>query len=228
MAFPSWFFFIALDVNSSAMRNRKGESRWSVSCSRSLGKAIAPFGVIQDARFSKLQFSKLRKFPSFPSLLRMFIMEVIILLSPFYVTIEMILSMWQIIYWFSFIRFLNYILLIMLLQLSWFFPLCLCPPRTPHSLRQSPHHCSCSWVMQISSLATPFPILYFTFLWLFCNYLFVLYPLTLFIHSPTTTSHLATIKMFSISILSLFYLFGLVWFLDSIVDRYIFLPFYHS
>ena len=33
--------------------------------------------------------------------------------------------------------------------------------------------CSCPWVMWISSLAAPFPILYFTSPWLFCNYLFV-------------------------------------------------------
>ena len=44
-----------------------------------------------------------------------------------------------------------YILLIMLLQLSQFFPFCLPPPRTPHSLKQSPHHCSCLWVMHINS-----------------------------------------------------------------------------
>ena len=41
----------------------------------------------------------------------------------------------------------------------------------PHSLRQSPHHCSCLWIIRISTLATPFPILYTP--WLFCNYLFV-------------------------------------------------------
>ena len=75
--------------------------------------------------------------------------------------------------------FLNYILLIMLLQLSQFFPLCPPPPRTPRSLRQSPHHCSCPWVMCISSLATPFAILYFTPPWLLCNYLSALLnPLT--------------------------------------------------
>ena len=67
-----------------------------------------------------------------------------------------------------------YILLIMLLQFSWFSPLCPPPTSTPHSLRQAPHHCSCPWVMHISSLATPCPILYFTSPWLFCNYLFVL------------------------------------------------------
>ena len=69
---------------------------------------------------------------------------------------------------------LNCILLIMLLQLSWFFSLYPPPPSTPHSLRQSPHHCSCLWVKCISSLSTPFPLLYFTSLWLFCSYLFLL------------------------------------------------------
>ena len=38
---------------------------------------------------------------------------------------------------------------------------------------------SCPWVMCISSLATPCPVLYFTSPWLFCNYLFILLnPLT--------------------------------------------------
>ena len=74
---------------------------------------------------------------------------------------------------------INYILLIMLLQLSWFFLLCPPPPSTPYSLRQSSLLCSGPWVMGISSSATPFPILYFTSPWLFCNYLFVLLnPLT--------------------------------------------------
>ena len=57
------------------------------------------------------------------------------------------------------------------------------PPSTPHSLRQFPHLCSCPWVMHIRSLASPFPALYFTSPWIFCNYLFVLLnPLT---SSPT-------------------------------------------
>ena len=52
-------------------------------------------------------------------------------------------------------------------------------PSTSYSLRQSPHHCSCPWVMCISSLDSPFPVLSFTFPWLFCNYLFArLNPLT--------------------------------------------------
>ena len=61
------------------------------------------------------------------------------------------------------------------------------PPSTPHSLRQFLHLCSCPWVMRVSSLATPFPILYFTSPWLFCNYLFVL-PNPLTSHSFSHTS----------------------------------------
>ena len=77
----------------------------------------------------------------------------------------------------------------MLLQLSWFFSLCRPPSSTPNSLRQSPCHCSCPWIMCISSLAAPFPIL-FTSPWLFCNYLFVLInPLTSS-PIPQTPSHL--------------------------------------
>ena len=63
------------------------------------------------------------------------------------------------------------------------------PPSTQHpqSLRQSPHHCSCPWVMHISSLATSFPILYFISPRLFCNYQFVLFnPLT---SHPFSQSH---------------------------------------
>ena len=77
----------------------------------------------------------------------------------------------------------------MLLQLSQFFPFCFPPPSTPLSLRQSHHHCSCPLVMYMSSLATPFPILYFTSPWLFCDYLFVLFnPLTSSLIFPHPTS----------------------------------------
>ena len=122
--------------------------------------------------------------------------------------------------------FFNYILLIMLLQWSQFFSFCPPPPRTPYSLRQSPHHCSCPWVMHISSLASPFPVLYFTYLWLFYNYLFVLLnPLTSS-PIPLTTlpsgNHQNTLCIHdSVSVLVC-----LVCFLDSIIDRYVFLPFY--
>ena len=64
------------------------------------------------------------------------------------------------------------------------FPLCPSPPGTPHSLQQSPHHSSCPWVMHISSLASPFPILFLTSTCLFCTYqLCFLFPV-LFPHSP--------------------------------------------
>ena len=79
----------------------------------------------------------------------------------------------------------------MLLQLSQFFPLNPPPPSTSPSLRLSPHHCSCPWVMCIRSLASPFPILYFTSPWLFWNYLFVLLnPLTSSPILPYPPSHL--------------------------------------
>ena len=82
---------------------------------------------------------------------------------------------WDLLYRFY---FFNYILLIMLLLLSQFFPLCPPPLSTPY-LQAIPHHCSCPCVMCIGSLATPFPVLYYTSTWLFCNYLFVLLsPLT--------------------------------------------------
>ena len=62
----------------------------------------------------------------------------------------------------------------MLLQLSQFFLLCLPPPSTPHSFRQSLQLSSRPWVMHVSSLASPFLMLYFTSPWVFYNYLFVL------------------------------------------------------
>ena len=48
--------------------------------------------------------------------------------------------------------FFNYILLIILLQLSQFILFCSSPSSIPHSLRQFPHHCSCTWVMSLSAL----------------------------------------------------------------------------
>ena len=59
------------------------------------------------------------------------------------------------------------------------FPICTNPPSSPCFLRQSSYLCSCPLVMHISSLAIPFPILYFTSPWPFCTYQFVLLnPLT--------------------------------------------------
>ena len=76
----------------------------------------------------------------------------------------------------------------------------------------------------IGSLATPFLILYFTFLWLFCNYLLVLLnpsPLHPFSHMPLPPgNHQNTLCIHdSVSVL----LVCLVCFLDSIVDRYVFI-----
>ena len=78
--------------------------------------------------------------------------------------------------------FLNYILLIMPLQLSWFSPLL---PSTQHPpLPQAiPILISCLQAMHVSSSATPFLILYFISPWLFCTYLFVLL-------NPLTSSHI--------------------------------------
>ena len=108
----------------------------------------------------------------------------------------------------SFFNF-NYILLIMLLQLSQFL---LCPllPRNPDSFQQSPHHCLYPWVTCISSLAIPFPILYFISPRLFCNYQFeLLNPSTFSPISPVSPFPLAIIKVFSGSmLLFLFCLFA--------------------
>ena len=97
----------------------------------------------------------------------------------------------------------NYVLLIMLVQLFWFFPRCPSPPSTPYSLRQFLHHCSCPWVMCISLLATPFPILYLTSPWLFSNYLFALLnPLTCspILPLPLPSGNLAVINVFSLAV----------------------------
>ena len=111
----------------------------------------------------------------------------------------------------------------MLLHLSQIFPLCPSPPSIPYSFRQFPHHCSCPWVIRVSALATPFPILCFTSPWLFCNYLFVLLnPLILhpFPHMPLPSGEHQNFLCIhdSVSVL----LVSSVCFLDSIVDRFVF------
>ena len=75
------------------------------------------------------------------------------------------------------------------------------PPST-HSLRQSPHHCSCPWIIPINSLATPFPILYFTSHgYSVATYLYFLIPSPLypFFHTPLPSGNHQ-------NILSLFFL----------------------
>ena len=122
--------------------------------------------------------------------------------------------------------FLNYILLVIYSYYNYpKFPALTPPSSTPHSLKQSPY--TCPWVMCISYLATPFPILYFASPWLFCNYLFILH--TLLTSSPLSPASLPSSKhqsalciCDSVSVL----LVCLVCFLDSIVDRDVFLPFY--
>ena len=81
----------------------------------------------------------------------------------------------------------NDVLLIMLLQLSQFLPLCPPLPSIPLSLRQSPHHCSCPWLMhRFSGYSISYTVLCIP--WLFCTYLFVLLnPLTsspILCHTP--------------------------------------------
>ena len=63
-----------------------------------------------------------------------------------------------------------------------------------------------SLVLRIRSLATLFPVLYFTSPWLFCDYQFVLLnPLT---HYPKPSSHLATIETLSVSMILFLFLFA--------------------
>ena len=95
-------------------------------------------------------------------------------------------------------------------------------PSTPHSRRQSPYHCSCPWIMHMSSLATPFPILYRTSHgYSVTTYLYFLIPLALhpFPHSPLPSgNHQNTLCIHDcVSLL----LVCLVCFLDSVVNRYV-------
>ena len=95
------------------------------------------------------------------------------------------------------------------------------PSGNPHTVVQvhgSPHICS---------LDTLFPMLYFTFTWLFCNYLFVfLHPLTsspITPHPLTPGNHQNILCIYdSVSLLLVYFVF-----LDSVVDMYL-LPFYCS
>ena len=97
------------------------------------------------------------------------------------------------------------------------------PTQKPHSLWQSSHHCSYPWVMPVSSLATPFPILYFTSPLLFCSYLFeFLNPLTsspIPIY-PSPIWHPSNALRIHESVSTLV---CLVCFLDSVVDRHVFI-----
>ena len=63
----------------------------------------------------------------------------------------------------------EYILLIMLLQLSQLFSLCPSPPNTPVSSSIPPPLLHVHGFVHVSSLASPFPILFLTSLCLFCS-----------------------------------------------------------
>ena len=82
---------------------------------------------------------------------------------------------------------------------SFFLPFNVLYP-APHSL-QYPPHSSCPWVIHVSSLASPFPILFLTSPCQFCTYhlcfLYFLYlfPLFLFCPSPLITLHVISISV---------------------------------
>ena len=114
--------------------------------------------------------------------------------------------------------FIKYNLLIMLLQLSPFFPL---PHyvQYPSSLQQFTPFSSCPWVIHISSLPPPFPIL-LTSLCLFCTYqLFFVFPY-LFPHSLPSPSPVITLHVISIPIILFLCrcLLSLFIYLGSVVD----------
>ena len=91
-------------------------------------------------------------------------------------------------------QFLKYILLIVLLQLSQFFPLC---PPLSFPLVISPLSL-CPWIVHISSLASPFPILFLTSHCIFLAtnyafqslYLFPILPVPLSTNSPPNDLHI--------------------------------------
>ena len=106
--------------------------------------------------------------------------------------------------------------------MSLFSPFATPLPTTPYSLRQSPHHGSCPWVIHINSLATQFHILYCTSPWLFCNYLFVLTnpPTSLpILHTllPSGNNQNSLCIHDSVSVLACLDFF----FLHSVVDRFV-------
>ena len=75
------------------------------------------------------------------------------------------------------ILFFKYISLIMLLQLPHFFSPLYSPLCCTHLPPAFPLLSSCPWVLHISSLPSPLPILFFTFPCVFCTYqLYFLFP----------------------------------------------------
>ena len=122
----------------------------------------------------------------------------------------------------SFLNFFfifNDSLLLMLLQFSQISPVST-SPSTPISL-QSPHRCSCPWVIRVISLAAPFPIMFFTSHgYSVTTYLYFLIPSPLHPFSdtflPSGNDQTPLCVHDSVSVLVC-----LVCFLDSIVNRYV-------
>ena len=117
-----------------------------------------------------------------------------------------------------------YILLIILLQLSQFFLLCLSPSHQHPYFVGNPPPPFMSMGHVYSPSATQFTVLFFTSPWLFGDYRFVL--LNALTSSPfhTSPSHLATIKTFSAyDLVSVLPLFFCLFFLASIAGRCIFI-----
>ena len=109
-------------------------------------------------------------------------------------------------------------LLLMLLQLSQFFPLVPLHP-VPILSSNLPRLSSCSWVMHISFLASSFPILFCTSPCLFCTYhLCFLFPASFPLFSPfhfPADNRPNDLRIYdSVPVL----LVCLVCFLDSLVD----------
>ena len=85
-------------------------------------------------------------------------------------------------YFYIYFYYIYIYLLIMLLQLFHLLPLF--PPPCTHPLTHIPPLSSCPWVVHISSLASPFPTLFLTSPYLFCDYhLCFLFPVP-FPHYP--------------------------------------------
>ena len=96
----------------------------------------------------------------------------------------------------------------MLFQLSQFCTLYPPAPRPTTFPQTIPTPWSVSMGHAYMFFGCSIPYVYFISPWLFCNYQFVpLNPFTFFTHGPQLSSHLATIKMFSM-ILFLLYLFS--------------------
>ena len=109
----------------------------------------------------------------------------------------------------------------MQLLLFQFSPFCLPPPVTSSPSRIRPPLSSCPWVVHVSSLASPLPILFLTYPCLSYTYQLCFLVSVPFPTFPPFSPQLITLQMISISIiLFLFLLVCLVCFcfLDSVVD----------